>query len=641
MPVHIGVYEYRELKNADIRLVRLFPAQNHHEDISIAIIHEPLSISKDAGSESRMSRKELQKSLPKGWEVFETPEGRYLFCYETDDEDEKSSGSNEVLPVEGSCDENSLYSGASSNDDFITSWDHPDSNLDRAEYELPPNVTIWQRESVFEALSYTWGTQENPGTAFVKQPVSSGKANAGVTTTLPIGRNLESALRSLRNATAPRTLWIDALCINQNDDAEKAVQVTRMSEIYSLATRVVVWLGPEADDSDLAVSTLAYLGAQVETTLDTFRLTAPGAEQPTWYDIDVELPYNERQWEAIDRLVSRPWFSRVWTAQEIQLANRLAVVQVGGATVTWALFRRAVDCLKDKPKHGSKRLRLVNVTSSTMNGKGRPIVDLFRRHAHRECSIAHDKVYGMLALVHPAFLAAIRPDYTKPVAKAYAETFVANTRLMARWDLFGVAVADRTAQLSGAPSWVPDFTTSMRPAYFSGLLQFASGNSQLDYRFGGNAGGGGEFCVRGIRCAVVKRVGRLCPQHERQGLKVIRSWEPGDLHKASYVTNTTAETSLLDAFCITLMQNDLRERNPTDTGWLSLAEWKAYCRRYIFSGSPEPLKRFNSTSYLDDMVLGRCANRVFLETEEKYIGMGPRGCEPGEFQDEQFSVCEY
>ena len=151
-----------------------------------------------------------------------------------------------------------------------------------------------------------------------------------------------------------------------------------MADIYSLATRVVIWLGPTENNSDTAVATLARLGAQVETTLDAFRLTSPGAEEPTWYDIDADLPYSEDQWEAIYHLVSRPWFGRVWTAQEIQLANRLAIVQVGDSNVSWSLFRRAIDCLKDKPRHGKERLPLTTLTSSIMNGKDRPLVDLFQ-----------------------------------------------------------------------------------------------------------------------------------------------------------------------------------------------------------------------------------------------------------------------
>jgi hypothetical protein len=56
--------------------------------------------------------------------------------------------------------------------------------------------------------------------------------------------NCESALRHLRLKKKPRTLWIDALCINQSSNAEKSRQVPLMGDIYESASRVLIWLGP-------------------------------------------------------------------------------------------------------------------------------------------------------------------------------------------------------------------------------------------------------------------------------------------------------------------------------------------------------------------------------------------------------------
>lgn len=614
MSAELSTYHYHPLRDSEIRLIQLHPAQQYHDDISLTIFHQPLAAHKDEPKTTRLSRTQLQSTLPKGWEVFETPEGRYLFCNDPTDEDESDEGDDEdddETPQDSESD-------GSGNGDFVTTWEHPDANIDRALYELPPESTFWEQETVFEALSYQWGSPNNPGAAFVK-PSSIGNTSVA---TFSIGKNLESALRHLRYTSKPRTLWIDAICINQNDNTEKAAQVVRMADIYSLAARVVVWLGAAEDDSDLAISTLAYLGAQVETTLDAYRLTSPGADEPMWYDIDCSLPYSDAQWEAIECLVLRGWFTRVWTAQEIHLANRLAIIQVGNATLLWSLFRRATECLKDKPNHGAERLSLSKVTSSTLNGKGRPLSDLFRRFAHRECSNGHDKVYGLMAMVPPAFVTATRPDYMQPVAKTYADAFIADTKLLERWEIFGCDVIDRTSDFDDVPSWVPDLKSSKRHAYYSGLLQFTTGNSRLDYQFLDS----NKFRVRGLRCATVQKVGIYAILYPQAILFAIRLWEPENLHTGTYVTREP----LLDAFVKTLLQNDLRERNPTDKGWPTLAEWRAYCKRHIFSGSTEPLEVLNSSHYLDDMVSGRCGRRVYMETEEGYIGLGPRGCKPGE-----------
>ncbi|KAM0454942.1 hypothetical protein ACHAPV_008083 [Trichoderma viride] len=611
-----GTYHYHQLRGSEIRLIQLHPAQQYHDDLLLTIFHQPLNARKDELKPTRLSRKQLQSTLPAGWEVFETPEGRYLFCNDPTDEGESEDGDDDEAEDDNKASQDS-ESDESSDGDFVTTWEHPDPSIDRVLYELPPESTFWEQATVFEALSYQWGSPNNPGTAFIKP--STGNASA---VTFSIGKNLESALRHLRYTSKPRVLWIDAICINQNDNAEKAAQVIRMADIYSLAARVVVWLGPAEDDSDLAISTLAYLGAQVETTLDAYRLTSPGAEEPLWYDIDCSLPYSDAQWKAIECLILRAWFTRVWTAQEIHLANRLATIQVGNATLLWSLFRRATECLKDKPNHGEERLSLSKVTSSTLNGKGRPLSDLFRRFAHRDCSNGHDKVYGLMAMVPPAFVAATKPDYTQPVPKTYADAFIADTKLLERWEIFGCDVADRTSDFDDVPSWVPDLKSSKRHAYYSGLLQFTAGNSRLDHQFLDSS----KIRVRGLCCATVKRVGIYAILHPQAILFAIRLWEPQNLYTGKYVTGEP----LIDAFAKTLLQNDLRERNPTDKGWPTLAEWRAYCKRHIFSGSAEPLEILNSSHYLDDMVSGRCGRRVYMETEEGYIGLGPRGCKPGE-----------
>jgi hypothetical protein len=50
--------------------------------------------------------------------------------------------------------------------------------------------------------------------------------------------------------TKPRLLGADAVCINQQDNDEKALQVPLMSRIYRQAQQVIVWLGDDETDSE-------------------------------------------------------------------------------------------------------------------------------------------------------------------------------------------------------------------------------------------------------------------------------------------------------------------------------------------------------------------------------------------------------
>jgi hypothetical protein len=60
---------------------------------------------------------------------------------------------------------------------------------------------------------------------------------------LEISPNLSNILRWLRDTSSVRNLWVDAICINQNNTDEKSKQVTEMWKIYSLANKVKTWLG--------------------------------------------------------------------------------------------------------------------------------------------------------------------------------------------------------------------------------------------------------------------------------------------------------------------------------------------------------------------------------------------------------------
>lgn len=120
---------------------------------------------------------------------------------------------------------------------LFTLW--PESNL------APLSGHLWTTDlknaPAFEGLSYCWG-EESTKTSIM---ISGGR--------LSITQNLKSALQHLRHPSSPRTLWIDAICINQEDSVEKARQVSKMTEIFCEAQQVIIWLGDEADKSGKAI----------------------------------------------------------------------------------------------------------------------------------------------------------------------------------------------------------------------------------------------------------------------------------------------------------------------------------------------------------------------------------------------------
>ncbi|RMJ17999.1 hypothetical protein CDV36_002314 [Fusarium kuroshium] len=169
----------------------------------------------------------------------------------------------------------------------------------------------------YEALSYTWGAPT--GT----QPIRCEGC------TILVTPNCEQALLHLRQRFKPRTLWIDAICINQQSTEEKNQQVSIMGDIYTSAVQTILWLGPKTDnDLDAVMRHATRYGNLYQSVWKTCRKIRP----------DRGLPYTERLFEApilspaeterITRVITNPWFLRIWTIQEF-LLSKSAVFMMG------------------------------------------------------------------------------------------------------------------------------------------------------------------------------------------------------------------------------------------------------------------------------------------------------------------------
>lgn len=158
----------------------------------------------------------------------------------------------------------------------------------------------------FEALSYAWGSTENALEILV--------VDASGSQVLIVTRNLYDALQHLRHETRPRVLWIDAICIDQQNIPERSSQIRRMADIYTLSKRVVVWLGREADDSSLALDCIEALGGKVnyDWRRAIINVTSQDPSDQDLADKNEPLRYNPQEWTAIVKLYTRSWFERLW-----------------------------------------------------------------------------------------------------------------------------------------------------------------------------------------------------------------------------------------------------------------------------------------------------------------------------------------
>ncbi|KAH8807101.1 heterokaryon incompatibility protein-domain-containing protein [Xylogone sp. PMI_703] len=232
----------------------------------------------------------------------------------------------------------------------------------------------------YEALSYCWG---DPSIR------TSVKCNDGL---LNVTINLKEALLHLRHRSEERVIWIDAICINQEDLQERAQQVGIMREIYETSSKVVVWLGKEENNSGLGIELCEKLNDFFEIYRDrefNWRTLAassdeaafnPASSQTDEGDYKKKAPeeltqeketekedlYEKSEVQAADEtetkqetgqpskplrmnppnvyellalrdLASRQWFQRIWIVQEIALAPE-AILVCGHRSITWEEF---------------------------------------------------------------------------------------------------------------------------------------------------------------------------------------------------------------------------------------------------------------------------------------------------------------
>ncbi len=182
----------------------------------------------------------------------------------------------------------------------------------------------------FVALSYVWGDPS------VKREIYIGESS------VPVPVNLEAALRQLRNHSRIQEgfrIWIDALCINQADLVERAVQVLRMKDIYARAWRVVVWLGPKAKNSDLAMMAVRFLSIQSQETeplhviyhrFDSYIIRMPCFQ---WKHAHTRIRMRMTVLRAIYHLLNRSYWRRLWIIQEVALAARQSPVLCGDSCI--------------------------------------------------------------------------------------------------------------------------------------------------------------------------------------------------------------------------------------------------------------------------------------------------------------------
>ncbi|KAI1846985.1 hypothetical protein JX266_006860 [Neoarthrinium moseri] len=322
----------------------------------------------------------------------------------------------------------------------------------------------------YEALSYVWGAREKKK-RYVYIKGSGHWRSVKVSQRISITHNLDIAIRHLRYLDGPRYMWIDALCINQKDDNEKSHQIPIMWQIYKLAKCVVVWLGPEGNDSNYALTMLDSIARKVivDWPTQTMRPLDPVSGRE-WADAGQPLPFGEWEMLSLCCLYQRPWFERTWVRQEIHAATR-AIVKCGSQKISWDAFQAGVFCISRKQVGAGVLGDFAadwNRLQTQAFGLCQPLDGLLRfEHLHiylrhTKCADPRDMIYAALSLLNPTDRSmGVQPDYSRTTKNVYLD--VVQRLLDGRHTTSFLASCEHVSMpTSKLPSWVPDWSAPLK-----------------------------------------------------------------------------------------------------------------------------------------------------------------------------------
>ncbi|KAF2117512.1 heterokaryon incompatibility protein-domain-containing protein [Lophiotrema nucula] len=312
----------------------------------------------------------------------------------------------------------------------------------------------------FAALSYVWGN------ASKKCPILLDGCVFWVT------ESLNGALERFQEQDRTLFIWADAVCINQENPEEKGAQVQEMGNIYRTALVVLAWLGPAADDSELALKSLGYVGRScldmpdgpaIQERHDFFSRVLPMGE---------DKPENTFPTEPAVALFNRPWWSRIWVIQEVVLSRNVHIM-CGNSSTEFSVVSSAFTALFELPllnaqcqntlSHRIEPLapihrcqpRLIDAAIGIGQGTQSLTMTMLRATSFGATD-PRDHIYALLGMISDVEELGLVVDYTKPCSDTFSDVAAA---ILQRQHNFQILSRNRDPKSQqNLPSWVPDWS---------------------------------------------------------------------------------------------------------------------------------------------------------------------------------------
>lgn len=353
----------------------------------------------------------------------------------------------------------------------------------------------------YDALSYCWGDPKEPRPLRVSS-ISNKKSSDGKAVTdyephrdgtLLIQQNLHAFLEGLRRRRYNRFIWIDAICINQGSQEDKYNQIPLMRYVYEAAELVYVWLGEADAAEERAILAMTTLNKSLRALPEGHKLDV--ADPNSFETVGIASPSHEF-WRALSTIITRPWWSRLWTLQEVVVApsdpsfdKKLdykppnAIIICGESQVQWHIFEDLISATQargledwllataksagdaagplfdeeDDDRHAFASLEEIRTCRRGDGGWAISLSSLLLATRRRRATLPADMVIGQSALLDKGMIKKLGLQSAQPARDVFVRYGKHYVRQEVRECLLNHA---RTAEgMPGLPSWCPNFAS--------------------------------------------------------------------------------------------------------------------------------------------------------------------------------------
>lgn len=298
-------------------------------------------------------------------------------------------------------------------------------------------------KDVYEPLSYTW---EDDDTI---QPCDNTAGDddqpllflSDSDCALKLTSNCAKALCSVRKPTTERTIWVDSICVNQDDRAERSRQVDLMKEIYARAFVVLVYLGRESTQEDSSSNIAMSLLRQPD-----------GLQQ-----------LDRRERTSIQLLFDRRYFRRTWIVQEVALAQSLEFHCGPDIAYVSKFAGKPLEAIlgsKLSPpwlRHSKQAIQ--NLPNAREKSQAEQLLSLIFDTALCDCTDDRDRIFALFSLLNTSDKEPLRADYSLSTPQVYTglSAYLAKNDFL--WGVLMLAPRLALNKSLGLPTWVPDWSS--------------------------------------------------------------------------------------------------------------------------------------------------------------------------------------